>query len=37
MPLFLTRGFYVNVPLESTYAFAYRGVPAYWRKVIEGG
>ncbi len=37
MPLFLTRGSYVNVPLESTYTAAYRGVPTFWRKVIEGG
>lgn len=36
MPLFLTRDHYVNVPLEPTYAAAYRGVPAYWRNVIEG-
>jgi len=36
MPLFLDRGFYVNVPLESTYVAAYRGVPEYWRKVVEG-
>lgn len=37
MPLFLTRDYYVNVPLEATYQTAYRGVPAYWRNVIEGG
>lgn len=36
MPLFLEEGFYVNVPLESTYQAAYRGMPEYWRKVIEG-
>ena len=35
MPLFLTREHYVNVPLESTYLAAYRGVPARWRRVIE--
>jgi hypothetical protein len=36
MPLFLERDRYVNVPLERTYAEAYRGVPAFWRNVIEG-
>lgn len=36
MPLFLEPGFYVNVPLEATYQAAYRGIPAYWRNVIEG-
>jgi hypothetical protein len=36
MPLFLTRGAYVPLPLEPTYQAAYRGMPAYWRAVIEG-
>lgn len=36
MPLFLRRDRYVNVPLEATYQEAYRGMPAFWRKVIEG-
>ncbi len=35
MPLFLDLGCYVNVPLEATYSAAYRGVPAYWRGVLE--
>jgi hypothetical protein len=37
MPLFLDPDFYVNVPLEPDYAAAYRGVPEYWRRVVEGG
>jgi hypothetical protein len=36
MPLFLTPEHYVNVPLESTYLAAWRGVPARWKRVIEG-
>lgn len=36
MPLFLATDRYVNVPLESTYVQAYRGMPAYWRDVLEG-
>lgn len=36
MPLFLEPGWYVNVPLEATYQTAYRGVPAYYRGVLEG-
>src|SRR5262249_3499569 len=36
MPLFLRPDRYVNVPLESTYQAAYRGVRAFWRKVLEG-
>ena len=35
MPLFLTTGGYVNVPLEATYRAAYEGVPERWRRVIE--
>lgn len=36
MPLFLSFDRYVNVPLEATYQEAYRGMPAFWRDVIEG-
>ena len=36
MPLFLRPDRYVNVPLESTYQAAYRGLPAFWRTVLEG-
>jgi hypothetical protein len=36
MPLFLTPECYVNVPLEPTYHEAYRGMPAFWRGVLEG-
>jgi hypothetical protein len=36
MPLFVATDSHVNVPLEATYQAAYRGVPAYWRGVIEG-
>jgi hypothetical protein len=36
MPLFLHRERYVNTPLEATYQAAYRGVPAFWRDVLEG-
>jgi hypothetical protein len=35
MPLYLRSDRYVNVPLESTYAAAYRSVPAVWREVLE--
>ncbi|MDH3599831.1 MAG: DUF4058 family protein [Candidatus Tectomicrobia bacterium] len=35
MPLFLTPDHYINVPLESTYMAAWRGVPQRWRRVIE--
>ncbi len=35
MPLFLDRRHYVNVPLDATYQLAYRGMPAYWRDVLE--
>ena len=34
MPLFLTPDTYVNVPLEGTYAAAYRGVPRKWKAVL---
>jgi Protein of unknown function (DUF4058) len=36
MPLFLNIERYVNLPLESTYAAAYQGMPAFWRDVLEG-
>jgi hypothetical protein len=36
MPLFLSSDRYVPVPLEPTYQAAYRGVPAFWREVLEG-
>ncbi len=36
MPLFLSTERYVNLPLETTYTTAYRGVPAFWREVLEG-
>jgi len=35
MPLFLEPERYVNVPLESTYQAAFRGVPKRWRTVLE--
>lgn len=36
MPLFLTADRYVNVPLETTYRTARRGVPKCWKRVIVG-
>jgi len=36
MPLFIHPERHVNVPLESTYEQAYRGLPEYWRGVLEG-
>jgi hypothetical protein len=36
MPLFLRSDRYIPVPLEATYQAAYRGVPAFWRGVVEG-
>jgi hypothetical protein len=36
MPLFLRPEHYIPVPLEATYQAAYRGVPAFWRDVLEG-
>lgn len=35
MPLFLQPGRYVNVPLDVTYQAAYRGMPAFWREILE--
>ncbi len=34
MPLFLTPGNYVEVPLEATYQAAWEGVPEFWREVL---
>lgn len=34
-PLFLTAERYINVPLEATYQAAYRGLPRFWRDVLE--
>lgn len=36
MPLFLSPERYVNVPLDATYMAAYRGMPVFWRNVLEG-
>ena len=36
MPLFIRPDRYVNVPLEPTYLAAYRGMPGFWRAVLEG-
>jgi hypothetical protein len=36
MPLFLDADFYVNIPFEATYQASYRGVPEFWRAVVEG-
>jgi hypothetical protein len=36
MPMFLDSDFYINIPLELTYQAAYRGVPAFWRDLLEG-
>jgi Protein of unknown function (DUF4058) len=36
MPLFLRPDRYVNLPLEATYQEAYRGMPEFWRSVLEG-
>jgi hypothetical protein len=35
MPLFLNRERYVSVPLEATYQGAYRGLPQFWRRILE--
>jgi hypothetical protein len=35
MPLFLSPEVYVLVPLESTYRFAFDGLPAFWRDVLN--
>jgi hypothetical protein len=36
LPLFLTVERYIKLPLETTYATAWSGVPVFWREVIEG-
>jgi uncharacterized protein DUF4058 len=36
LPLFYDPDWYVNLPLEATYAAAYEGVPRRWKQVIEG-
>jgi hypothetical protein len=36
LPLFLHTERYIPAPLDSTYQAAYRGVPAFWREVLEG-
>lgn len=35
MPLFLTPDRYIEVPLETTYAGAWRGMPQRWRHELE--
>lgn len=35
MPLYLTAERYVDVPLEATYMAAYRGVPKFYRELLE--
>jgi hypothetical protein len=35
MPLFLSEGVYVLVPLEATYQSAFEGLPAFWRDVLS--
>lgn len=35
MPLFVSPVRYVNVPLETTYTAAWRGMPQRWRQVLE--
>jgi hypothetical protein len=35
MPLFVRFDRYISVPLEETYQAAYRGVPQFWRQVLE--
>jgi hypothetical protein len=36
LPLFLHTDRYLPAPLDSTYQAPYRGVPAFWREVLEG-
>jgi hypothetical protein len=36
MALFVRPDRYILVPLEATYQAAYRGMPAFWRDVLEG-
>lgn len=37
MPLFLDYEEYIPLPLQPSYDAAYRGLPAFWRNVIETG
>lgn len=37
MPLFLNPDRYINAPLERAYMEAFRGMPEYWRGVVEEG
>jgi hypothetical protein len=36
MPLFLQSDRYLLTPLETACVSAYRGVPAFWRDLLEG-
>lgn len=36
MPLFLTPDRYINLPMQATYNRAFRGMPTFWRDVLEG-
>jgi Protein of unknown function (DUF4058) len=36
IPLFLTTERYITAPLDSAYQTTYRGVPEFWREVLEG-
>jgi hypothetical protein len=36
MPLFLLPQWYVNVPLERTYRETWQGVPAIWKRALQG-
>jgi hypothetical protein len=36
IPLFISLERYVNLPLETTYQAAFRGMPSFWREVLEG-
>jgi hypothetical protein len=36
MPLFLDPDRYINLPLETTYQAARRGMPEFWRDVLDG-
>jgi hypothetical protein len=36
MPLFLHRDRHISIPLEATYQAAWRGMPGFWRDVLEG-
>lgn len=36
MPLFLSQERYVNAPLGETYEAAWKGMPGFWKDVLEG-